>query len=327
MLKKARQAKFFREKSQQMTLITNLENSIDSLQVEVDKISPDICIQFPIPVYIHEVKNHIRLRTHSYFSRNRRKKFQQIQNQYGNPALCMYQKLMLAISMKDSIEHLAEMDLPKGILDELHSWYKRVIDDFGRQPGRYYSHVKEDFIYDLGVCCLKSIPVGGAWFVQVRRIGFRAFLTLDILRLIRIFNCFIFKTGGFKPFCVIHTVPRYILRFNCRQMNLVYRNIGELMKKDHKIKGIYRRSWFLDPALEAISPNLKYLREVPFQNGAMFFRTGLIREDVKNALAYSQHRQKLYQKGEYKPAAYAYIWPRKNLLSWLEQEGSNESSP
>jgi len=310
-----------------MILINDLDSIIDSLQKEEDKISPDICTRFPISIYIHEVKSHDRLRTLSYFSRNRIRIFQKIQNQYGNPALCLYQKLMLVSSMKDSIERLTEISLPKGIQDELHSWYKRVIDDFGRQPESYFNHVKQDFIYDLAVCCLKSLPVGGAWFVQVRRIGFQAFYTLDILRLIRIFNFLIFKTGGFRPFCVIHTIPRYILRFNCIQMNWAYRNIGELMKRDPRIKGIYRRSWFLDPALEAISPNLKYLREIPFQNGAMFFRTGLTRQDLKNSLASSPYRGRLYQKKEYKPAAYAYIWPRKNLLSWLEKADSNESSP
>jgi hypothetical protein len=229
---------------------------------------------------------------------------------------------MLAAMIRDSIGESVNMNLPKGILNELHSWYKRVIEDFGRQPDSYYNHGNKDFRYDIGVCCLRSLPVGGAWFVQVRRIGFRAFFTLDILRLIRIF----FKLGGVKPFCVIHTFSRYILRFNCRQMNLAYRNIGELMKRDPEIKGIYRRSWFLDPVLEMISPNLKYLREIPLQNGAMFFKTGLIREDITYSLSSSPHRRKLYQEGGYKPSVYAYIWPRKNFLSWLERAEFNEVS-
>jgi len=109
-------------------------------------------------------------------------------------------------------------------------------------------------------------------------------------------------------------------------MDLAYRNIGELMKRDLSIKGIYRRSWFLDPAIELISPNLQYLREIPFKNGAMFFRTGLTRQDFKNSLASSPHRRKLYQQGVYKPAAYAFIWPRKNFLSWLDREDFNEGS-
>ncbi|GJQ59589.1 MAG: hypothetical protein D8M57_10280 [Candidatus Scalindua sp. AMX11] len=302
-----------------MITIEDLEKYIKPLQEEIDKINPDICVQFPISVYIDSVKSYFQVRTHSYFSYKRRKIFTKIKTINGFHALALYQKLALAYFMKDSLERLKPKSLPKGIILEIHSWYQRVVDDFTRQADSYYDYLKIDFIYDVGVCCLKSLPIGGAWFVQVRRIGFRLILASGIRQLIELLGYLIFKTGGFRHYCVIHTYQRYLPRFNCQQMNLAYRLIGELIKYNPKIKGLYRRSWFLNPNLEAISPNLTYLREIPLQNGATLFKAGLIEEDIKYSLAFSPHRRKLYEEGKYSPLSYAYIWPKNEFLFWLNK--------
>lgn len=297
----------------------DLISSTKSIQDEIDGISPNICSQFPIQNYIDDVKSHVQFRTHSYFSFQRRRIFKKVQTHYGFHALALYQKLVLACLIKDSTEGLKPDSIPKGILIELYSWYKRILDDFTLQSDKYYDFANIDFIYDLGVCCLKSLPIGGAWFIQVRRLGFRLFLTLNIPRLIRILG-YLIKTGGFRNFCVIHTFSRYLPRFNCQQMNLAYRQIGELLKSNSKIKGVYRRSWFLDPNLVAINPNLTYLSEIPLKNGAALFKTSLIKEDINLSLKYSPLRRKLYEAGKYFPTAYAYIWPRNKFLSYLENQ-------
>jgi hypothetical protein len=298
----------------------DLINSIKSIRDEIDEISPNICSQFPIQAYMDDVKSHVQFRTHSYFSFQRLRIFKKIRTHYGFHALVLYQKLVLASLIKDSTECIKPESLPKGIFIELYSWYKRILDDFTLQSDKYYDFTNIDFRYDLGICCLKSLPIGGAWFIQVRRLGFRLFLTLNIPRLLRILGHLIYKTGGFRNFCVIHTFPRYLPRFNCQQMNLAYKQIGELLKSNSKIKGVYRRSWFLDPNLVAISPNLNYLREIPLKNGAALFQTKLSEEDINLSLKYSPLRRKLYEAGKYFPAAYAYIWPRNEFLSYLENQ-------
>jgi hypothetical protein len=101
-------------------------------------------------------------------------------------------------------------------------------------------------------------------------------------------------------------------------MNLAYRAIAQLVKGNGRIKGIYRNSWFLDPQLEKISPGLAYLRKVPLQNGARFFSSGTRKNDVRNALAMSSVRRKLYDQGKYLPVSHAYVWPRTAFLGWAE---------
>ena len=110
-----------------------------------------------------------------------------------------------------------------------------------------------------------------------------------------------------------------MLRFNCQRMNLGYKEIGELMKYHPKIKGIFRGSWFLDPNLEQVTPELEYLRTIPQNNGAILFQGGTTHHEINESLAFSPHRRKLYKEGKYIPAVYAYIWPRKEFLEWLSQ--------
>ena len=295
-----------------------IENTIQSLRMAIDSVNPEICFQFPIKRHVEEVKSKIQFRTHTYFSRERINVLTSITSQFGTEALALYQKLGIAHLIKDSQRRAISLSLPEGILRELGAWFKRVVHDFSIQEDSYYQVSNINFNYDVGVCCLKSLPVGGAWFVQVRRIGLQPLWTLNIWRLAKLLSYLLFRTGGFTPFCVIHTVPRYILRFNCRQMNLAYGHIEALLKFNPKIKGIYRRSWLLDSGLKTISPNLAFLREVPEENGAVFFPVVRNTLDIRDALALSPHRKKLYEEGKYMPAPSAYIWPRRKFLSWAE---------
>jgi len=294
-------------------------------KADLDSITSTIYRQFPLSDYIHDVASYPEIRMHYYFKPRRKKIFHEIQKHYGFHAIALYHKLALACFMEDSLTRLTSISLPEGIIRNIHFWYERVIHDFDRQPDSYYNISNLDFKIDFGACSLKSLPIGGAWFVKIRMIRPHIFFTLDINRLKRIWGCVLFKTKGFFPYVVIHTVPRYMLRFNSQQMNLGYKEIGELMKYNRRIKGIFRRSWFLDPNLKAVSPALTYLREIPERNGAILFEGGTTRHQITESLEYSPRRRRLYEEGTYSPAAYAYIWPRKDFFEWLSQEQTEPS--
>jgi hypothetical protein len=209
------------------------------------------------------------------------------------------------------------------------------------------------------VCSLKAIPVGGAWVVELSRVCttfklmkgwpcFRnsayIFLGEDrnrgiktvkekILTLLVNYRLnkgilslflFLFKIlNVYKLYYVIHTVDRYLPRFNKEQMNKAYINIANLLEINPDIYGIYRESWFLDPCLKNISPELAYLWEVPQQSGAKLFCIGNPHKAANKAISLSPLRKRLYEKGEYKPMNYAYVWPREELLSWANMVSRN----
>jgi hypothetical protein len=87
---------------------------------------------------------------------------------------------------------------------------------------------------------------------------------------------------------------------------------------------MYAEGWLYDSNLENVSPELVYLRRKPEQNGAKVFRIGTRQRDIVHATAMSPTRRKLYQQGKYMPTAYALVWPRKELLAWVDKNKDSE---
>jgi hypothetical protein len=162
--------------------------------------------------------------------------------------------------------------------------------------------------------------VGGAWTVHTCRIELGPLISGGAGQFIDYLRFILFKMRGFSPFYVIHTAARYLCHFNREEMNLSYLRIARLMERNPSIKGLYRRSWLLDPKLERVSPSLAYLRQVPQQNGAKIFSGGSRKVDIRSSLSMSAVRRRLYAEGKYVPAACVYIWPRKELLDWAKKQ-------
>jgi hypothetical protein len=182
-----------------------------------------------------------------------------------------------------------------------------------------------------------AIPVGGAWIVEVGRSRNRS-LESEKLHDRPGFFGNIIKTVGLSSalrlilstisrldsYYVIHTVNRYMLRFNAEEMDGAYRRIALLLTKNPHIKGLFRKAWFLDPQLEKISPELAYVRRVPEQGGASNFPADTKPFDIENALVLSRTRRKLYDEGNYMPQSYAMFWPREKLILWSKGRVENK---
>lgn len=87
------------------------------------------------------------------------------------------------------------------------------------------------------------------------------------------------------------------------------------------VRGLHTGTWFLDPALKSISPNLAYLQEIPAANGASFFYSNV---DIDGgALSKSSTRKRLYAEGKYIPKSYCMVWPRKAMIEWAKNARQN----
>lgn len=300
----------------------------DQLKKELESASGDILNEFPIADYLRLAKDHLGYSRLSYLRELRIPKriISRMNSKYDVSIINLYLKFALISSISDSLERLKHKKLPDEIIRFYHVWFENVLGDFSVQPNSYYHHDCSSFFMDIKICTLKYIPVGGAWEVEVSRVGFRPFIAGGLGQCLEYMKCLTFKTSGFTQFYVIHTVSRYISRFNKEEMDSSYRRIATLLKLNPQIKGIYRRSWFLDPNLEQVSPELLYLRQVPQQNGARFFDAGSKKRDIELALAMSPLRKKLYSQGKYLPTGYAYIWLRKDILEWSERTPSQISN-
>lgn len=126
----------------------------------------------------------------------------------------------------------------------------------------------------------------------------------------------LFSLGGFRPYFQVHTHTFMLDAFNEEGSNELYRCCAELYDLYPEVLGTYGASWFYDPAVTRVSPRLSYLREVPESGGAraLYMSTG--GQALKNALAKSETRRRLYESGEYVPKIYMIIWGREKQKAW-----------
>jgi hypothetical protein len=86
------------------------------------------------------------------------------------------------------------------------------------------------------------------------------------------------------------------------------------------VKGVFGSSWWFDPALDLISPNLTYLRALPTQFGARIFRSGSDDGAIGNSIKFSRERRQLYETGKYMPANYVMAWRRSDIIQWARSQ-------
>lgn len=316
----------------------NVNVRLAAARKELNEQEPGLLRQHPVAEYVREVKASRGWQRYYYLNPKLQKLLEEILAGHGLPIMAAYHKFGLLTLILDSLVKLKKKNLPEVVKSLYKEWFERVVKDLAIQPDSYYDGASLPFLQDLAVCSLRAIPVGGAWFVEISRAkewvregdsrGNKKEVALKPSRIVlaklnlrRFILPVLYKLGLFDLYYQVHTYARYLPRFNSEEMDKAYVTIAELLRKDRRIKGLFRRSWFLDPQLEKISPELAYLRKVPEQNGARIFPCITYQSTIDNALAFSPKRRQWHAEGKYTPACFAYIWPQKKLLEWAERRG------
>jgi hypothetical protein len=102
---------------------------------------------------------------------------------------------------------------------------------------------------------------------------------------------------------------------NAAAMRRAYANVAQLMQHDGQVWGAHRASWFLDPAVSEMSPDLAFLRQDPVDHGAELYDGGpCSADDIRKATMFSPIRTRMYREGKYQPRNYFYFWPRSSVI-------------
>lgn len=304
----------------------------DRLAEEVAGLEPDSVKGFPFQeyaAYLRDVKSYFGFARHPHVARARRSWFKCLVSSHEPAFLCRVNKLVLASLMKENRPRLRSLSLPGDVPELYEQWFDRIVKDLRDLPDDAFRLESIDYIIDLSVCCLRSIPVGGAWVVQKSRVGLGPFVGGGLRQFFQ-YSFYVFsEAGGLSPYWVIHTAARYVLLFRPEEMDRAYMRIAGLLQWDPSTKGIFRAGWLLDPALEHVSPSLAFVRNVPQENGARFFRGRTSQSDMNLALSRSSARRRLYKDGSYRPSTHAYIWPKEAVISWAstQEEGDSPGGP
>lgn len=277
----------------------------------------NILIEHPLPTEKDMLKTN-RVDSFFDFMSDRFNRLQsQIRDKFGNNKLAYYNKLIclnFLLSFDDR-----KKALPQSIDSLYPTTIEYIADSLISDEMEGYGLNGEFFIKDLRLLSLQSFPGGAQIIDQSSYLHDHFYRYMGVKENLRRLFFMVFKLGGLGPLFRIHTDTRYLDDFNYKGWNECYLRIVDLLKQRIEVKGMIATSWFYDPQLVKISPHLRYLREVPCDNGAFLIIDGPGDIHTKRAIQTSKTRRKLYQEGKYTPTCCTLIWSRKKMIKWSER--------
>lgn len=223
----------------------------------------------------------------------------------------LYATLRRDFSLDDAVIHLPE---------SIKALYPKELNRMERntQTGSddYFLSDNDSFRKDLAILTHRLIPCGAEFFYPFSGIPRSLVIRSGPRGLFR-FIAAVVSTRGLKPLLELHMHLEVTENFTPEGWLATYENLADVLELNPQFRGVQSFSWFLDPALESLSPHLAYLRRVPEQCGAYFLYSSNEPLHSSAALHKSQKRRSLAESGAYQPKVYARIWPRKNLIQRL----------
>jgi hypothetical protein len=234
----------------------------------------------------------------------------------GEAALEDYHRLVLLTLIGQREARAARHQVPAWLLPACHDYGAMVERELARPKPGYYRLTNDPFLKDLAVCRQKLWPCGAELVDPCSGVPRRTLAQGGIGQMVAALRYFGLGAGGFAPFYESHFDPRLARQFTPDGYRQLYRTIARLLEQAPAVRGMFSGSWWHDPAVAAISPNLAFLNEIPLAGGARLFRAGTDPRTVKLATRLSKERSRLYQAGRYQPTAYILVWGRRELLAW-----------
>jgi hypothetical protein len=214
---------------------------------------------------------------------------------------------------------LEKSALPLSIIEQYPTAVRYIISSIVRDPDGSYG----SFNRDLRLASGFTVPAGA------EVVDFWCWLPTNFYRKkglkenLRCLSFVMLRLGGRGPLFRMHLDSRHLEEFNQVGRNRCFARIAELLEAMPGVRGLVGTSWFYDPQLERISPNLHYLRKVPMDGGAFLRIDGPGEIHTQRATARSQTRRRLYEEGKYSPVCCTLVWPRKDILAWSKRMALN----
>jgi hypothetical protein len=298
-----------------------------SLAEQIHALSENLLTKFPIDQYIVYLEHYPRFSSYRYVSSDIENYCNNIIKNSSEEVLELYHELVLLSLIVAANEKLKTKELPEPVKRLYNTNFERITRriEINAYPPGYYTYPQDKFLKDLGVCSLRMIPTG-VRKIHLGSLPAREFLFKGgCLQFLRGVALIVYELGGVKPVYHGHLDshdPDSIAEFSFDGWIRHYKIVAEMLEMNKEIKGLIGRSWYYDPQLKKVSPELSYLGEMVTENGGKLFYVGSNSEAVKNATLMSTNRSRLYNEGEYLPTDYMVVWPRKRLIKWANRDCS-----
>jgi hypothetical protein len=236
---------------------------------------------------------------------------------HGNTALAGFNKLLLLTLIERFDTRIKSKRYPQTIIDQFHLNFHRMVSAIEHgHPDRYLAS-NDLFMKDLAICRQKLVPAGAEVLEEGSCVPRSTLFAGGPAQFVAFTTFLCLQGGRHEPFYGYHTHLETTEDFNPAGFDAFYYRVAELLRLNPDVRGLTATTWFLDPALDTVSPHLSYIRTKPMKHGAKLFIVG---PDIHGgALSKSATRRKLYEEGKYKPTAYRMVWPRRQLIAWAHR--------
>ena len=236
----------------------------------------------------------------------------------GAEALEQYHRVVLAKAIEATSARLAAAELPDSVRQLVEAEHGRILRDLRLPKRSFYFHDNDAFAKDLALASLRLLPCGSELVDPAsglpRSIALRSGLG-QAMRMIWIG----LRDRGYRPWFECHWDRRLLPFFTATEYDRFYCRVAELLERHPKAKGLMTSSWWFDPAVAAISPELAFLSATPMANGADRLRVGVHPIATKDALRFAKERSAEHAAGRYHPCVYMLAWGRGPLITWAER--------
>ena len=214
-----------------------------------------------------------------------------------------------------ALEHFHVQDkLPPSILS-LFPDHIRQLAEFLAE-GVENSYNEDYFIKDVRYALGLTVPAGAQQFDLYGEIGPKLVLReITATKSARAAVNYL-KARGWGRWYNEHTDLRRLQDFNPEGWTAYFARMAEVLALNPSVRGLIGGSWFFDPALAEISPNIAYIGQTQVKHGGFLLCLGTAAHDIENAIAKSTTRRRLYEEGKYVPTSYLCAWPRDALERW-----------
>lgn len=294
-------------------------NILAKLSAQLTDRHPNLLSRYPVVEYVHALDNADPLRGYGYVSSLTHRWCNEIEALGGSSALENYHEMLLAYLITDFDNRIEGQRIPDSITTLLAASFERILAQLGNAENNFYRHSNDLFRKDLALCRLKLLPCGSELVDVYSGVPRSILIRNGFQQLVYSLRFFLHRANGFRPWYESHWDRRLIRSFTPQGYDQCYLHIAELLELNPQVKGMMGSSWWFDPALETISPNLTFLRKVPLDNGAQLFRVGPSAAATEAAIHLSAERKRLYDSRHYLPTNYLLTWARKDMLAWAKR--------
>lgn len=289
-------------------------------EAELQAAAPDYLQRFPLHAYIDELDHHGRPHRFYEFTPRALDLNRQMHEAYPQLTVEIYNRVLLAHLIANAEQHRRSVIVPS-IHPYIREDFDRILKALEKARPGYYLRDNHLFRRDLAIARLKVIPNGFEFYDLNACIARKEVLKGGFASLVRFAATF--QADLAKPLYPLyepHWDRRYVKYFSPAEYERCCLRIADMIEANPDVRGVATPSWWYDPQLKEISPELWFVREIAEAGGARFMLLGGHNPYLlTDSLAHSPHRKAAHEAGRYKPRSYMIFWPRRELIDWAKR--------